>query len=603
MKNDIQNNILNPLKEEQKNILDNLINDIESNQCAWISGYLWGIAQTKNNNFIKNKKNEKIISQNSKVTIISASQTGNARSVSEQLYHQLKENNIDSKLFNAYEYKFKKIQNEDVLIIVISTQGEGDLPEESLQMFNFLKSKKKIILNNISYSIFGLGDSSYEFFCEAGKKFDNILKKLGAVPILERIDADLDYSDYVKPWIKNIISIIKKKNKNIEVKNSEIENNISKKSINNIFNKLNPYIASISVNQKITGRYSKKDVRHIELDIENSGINYCPGDSLGIWYENDPELILEILDILQIKKNEFYIYKNKKINIFESLKKIFDITVNSPFTVKKYFILNQKFSLNSIFENEKDIFLYSKTTPFLEMIRKYPCKISAEKLSTILRSLSPRFYSISSSQLENEDEIHITVNCLRYMISNKMHIGGASGYLSNRLMVNDTVKIFVEKNNQFKLPKNIDSNIIMIGPGTGIAPFRSFMQERDNNKSQGKNWLFFGNPTISEDFLYQEEWKRYLKKGLLTNIDLAWSQDQTEKIYVQDKILEKGKELWDWIKQGSFIYVCGNASNMAKDVEQCLIKIISENSFMSLEKSENFLNKLREEKRYQRDIY
>jgi sulfite reductase (NADPH) flavoprotein alpha-component len=237
------------------------------------------------------------------------------------------------------------------------------------------------------------------------------------------------------------------------------------------------------------------------------------------------------------------------------------------------------------------------------MVRRAPTELDAQQLVDLLRPLTPRLYSIASSQAETESEVHITVGVVRYDIDGRPRTGGASGYLADRLEEDGEVKVFIEHNDNFRLPANPEAPVIMIGPGTGIAPFRAFIQQRDNDGASGKNWLFFGNPHFTDDFLYQVEWQRYVKDGLLTNIDLAWSRDQAEKVYVQDKLREKGAEVWQWLQEGAHVYVCGDANRMAKDVEQALLEIIAENGVMDLETADEYLSELRLDRRYQRDVY
>ncbi|QCI26854.1 assimilatory sulfite reductase (NADPH) flavoprotein subunit [Buchnera aphidicola (Thelaxes californica)] len=598
-----------PFTDEQIKLLNSFTNKLTSNQCTWLSGFFCGLSQKKiilkktgeEKKSLINKKN------NNHITIISASQTGNARSLSEKLERKCLHYNIPVKLFNAHEYKFKKINSEKILILIISTHGEGEPPEIALPMYHFLTSKKITYLKNLQYCIFGLGDSSYEHFCQAGKTFDKIFFDAGAKPLLERIDADVNYEEISNQWCTNLIQIIQKKFF-FETSNQTLDkctsNNQQNQLNHSIWSKVNPYLSTLLTNQKITGRYSNKDVRHLELHIKDSEIQYNPGDSVGIWYENDDSLINEILEILKIKKNEIVNIKNIQKTIFHALKFDYELTTNSSVIFKKYSFLSKDPHLINMNNDIKFLQSYIKNMPLVHMFRQFPTCLSAQNLIELLHPLKPRFYSISSSQLENNEEIHITVNVVHNICSGKKYLGGASGYLSKTIPDVSKIKIFIEKNNNFKLPINNNIPIIMIGSGTGIAPFRSFIQERDNRNALGKNWLFFGNQQSSEDFLYQQEWQLYHKQGLLNNIDLAWSQDFDHKIYIQEKMLEKSEELWKWIyNDEAYIYVCGNATNMAKDVELALIKIICQYNGTNTEQSNDFLNMLRTSKRYQRDIY
>ncbi|QCI20559.1 assimilatory sulfite reductase (NADPH) flavoprotein subunit [Buchnera aphidicola (Brachycaudus cardui)] len=592
--------ILLPLDSEQLNYLKKLESTCSNIQCAWLSGYFWKVA-----NQLSNSPDLQIKQDNLEqtITIISASQTGNAKLLSERLYKYFKKHNKHVSLINALDYKFKKIRNEKILILIISTQGEGEPPEEAFSLYKFIMSKKAPKLSDLHYSIFGLGDTSYNFFCQAGKDFDKRLQELGAKSLLDRYDADIEYeNDYIK-WSKELL---------VSINNYTTEKNITVPSFKkedysvipqSHYNKANPATAIILMNQKITGRNSNKDVHHIEIDISNLNINYKPGDALGVWYKNDTNLINKILELLSIPISDKITINNNIVTIFDALKNHFELTNNTKNLVKKYANFTKNTFLNNIISNDIYFHNYIIETPLVKMLYDYPCKMSAEQLINLLRPLTPRLYSISSSQDETNEEIHITVGVVKKIISGYLHLGGASGYLSQSLKVDDKIKIFIESNNHFRLPIEKDIPIIMIGSGTGIAPFRAFMQQRDNDGSKGKNWIFFGNPHFTEDFLYQIEWQQYIKKGLLNKMSLAWSQDQKHKVYIQDKIRENGKEVWSWIQDGAQIYVCGNASKMAKDVEKALLDVISKNAGMNLEDADEFLNNLRLNQRYKRDVY
>ncbi|MDK1229589.1 NADPH-dependent assimilatory sulfite reductase flavoprotein subunit, partial [Cronobacter turicensis] len=364
-----------------------------------------------------------------------------------------------------------------------------------------------------------------------------------------------------------------------------------------------PLTATLSVNQKITGRHSQKDVRHIEIDLGDAGLRYQPGDALGVWYQNDPALVQELLELLWLKGDEPVTVGEKTLPLGEALQWHFELTVNTAAIVENYATLTRSETLLPLVGDKAKLQHYAATTPIVDMARFAPAQLDAEQLIGLLRPLTPRLYSIASSQAEAENEVHITVGVVRFDIEGRPRAGGASSYLADRLEEDGEVRVFIEHNDNFRLPVTPETPVIMIGPGTGIAPFRAFMQQREADGATGKNWLFFGNPHFTEDFLYQVEWQRYVKEGLLTRIDLAWSRDQDHKIYVQDKIREQGAELWRWIQEGAHLYVCGDANRMAKDVEQALLEVIAAYGGMDAEAADEYLSELRVERRYQRDVY
>lgn len=364
-----------------------------------------------------------------------------------------------------------------------------------------------------------------------------------------------------------------------------------------------PLSASLAVNQKITGRNSEKDVRHIEIDLGDSGLCYQPGDALGVWYQNDPALVNEIVELLWLKGDEPVTVNDKRLPLSEALQWYFELTVNTANIVETYATLTRSETLMLLVGDKTQLQRYAAATPIVDMLRFSPAQLEADALVGLLRPLTPRLYSIASSQAEVGNEAHITVGVVRYDIEGRARAGGASSFLADRVEEDGEVRVFIEHNDNFRLPEEPQTPVIMIGPGTGIAPFRAFMQQRAADDAPGKNWLFFGNPHFTEDFLYQVEWQRYVKEGVLSRIDLAWSRDQKEKIYVQDKLREQGAELWRWINDGAHIYVCGDANRMAKDVEQVLLEVIAEFGGMDLESADEYLSELRVERRYQRDVY
>lgn len=304
-----------------------------------------------------------------------------------------------------------------------------------------------------------------------------------------------------------------------------------------------------------------------------------------------------------LKGDEQVSIDGQNISLSQALRSQLELTQNTTVIVDKYAALSRDEKLIALLADKPALQHYAKNTPIVDMVRQAPSDLNADQLVALLRPLTPRLYSIASSQAETENEVHITVGVVRYDIDGRPRTGGASGYLADRLEVDGDIRIFIEHNDNFRLPANPETPVIMIGPGTGIAPFRAFMQQREADGATGKNWLLFGNPHFTEDFLYQVEWQRYVKDGLLTRIDLAWSRDQIHKIYVQDKLREQGAELWDWIQQGAHIYVCGDANRMAKDVEQVLLDVVALHGAMDAEQADEYLSELRLARRYQRDVY
>ncbi|EKM0526164.1 NADPH-dependent assimilatory sulfite reductase flavoprotein subunit [Cronobacter turicensis] len=593
-------NALLPLSPEQLARLQTATHDFTPTQLAWLSGYFWGMVNQQPGAAVVQTP----AAPASVITLISASQTGNARRVAEALRDDLLAAQLNVNLVNAGDYKFKQIAQEKLLVVVASTQGEGDPPEEAVALHKFLLSKKAPKLDGTAFAVFGLGDTSYERFCQAGKDFDTRLAELGAERLLDRVDADVEYQAAAQAWRQRVVDVLKARVPKEAPSQAAITASGAVNLVDSTpYTKEAPLTATLSVNQKITGRHSQKDVRHIEIDLGDAGLRYQPGDALGVWYQNDPALVQELLELLWLKGDEPVTVGEKTLPLSEALQWHFELTVNTAAIVENYATLTRSETLLPLVGDKAKLQHYAATTPIVDMARFAPAQLDAEQLIGLLRPLTPRLYSIASSQAEAENEVHITVGVVRFDIEGRPRAGGASSYLADRLEEDGEVRVFIEHNDNFRLPTTPDTPVIMIGPGTGIAPFRAFMQQREADGATGKNWLFFGNPHFTEDFLYQVEWQRYVKEGLLTRIDLAWSRDQDHKIYVQDKIREQGAELWRWIQEGAHLYVCGDANRMAKDVEQALLEVIAAYGGMDAEAADEYLSELRVERRYQRDVY
>ncbi|MCG9723925.1 assimilatory sulfite reductase (NADPH) flavoprotein subunit [Vibrio brasiliensis] len=594
-----------PLNDQQLNSLQQTVADLSSQQLAWVSGYFWGLAQTQPASAAApiNQAAAAVAAKPAgKLSIIYASQTGNAKGVAEALEQEAKAQGIKAALFDASDYKGKNLAKETHVIIVASTNGEGEAPDNAIELHEFLQSKKAPKLPNLKYGVIGLGDSSYEFFCQTGKDFDAYLAKQGATAFIDRIDCDVDYEAPASEWRAKALETVKddlSSGQEADV----VQLPVAQAAGHSQYSKQKPYTATLLTSQKITGRDSGKDVRHVEIDLEGSGLTYQPGDALGVWFENSSELANAILAKVGLSGVESVEVDGESLSIHSALVAKYEITASNPQLVTKFAELSGSKKLQKLVEDKDKLREYAGNTQVVDVLAEKKTKLTAEELVGLLRRLTPRLYSIASSQAEVEEEVHLTVGLVEYDKGDDKRYGGASSFLSQRLEEGGEVKVFVENNNNFKLPQDDNTPVIMIGPGTGIAPFRSFIQERENRDAEGKNWLFFGDRTFTQDFLYQVEWQKYLKSGLLNRLDVAFSRDQAEKVYVQHRILENAEQVWQWVQEGAYIYVCGDATRMAKDVHEALVIVAEQQGKMSRDDAEEFINDLRKAKRYQRDVY
>ena len=593
----------NPLPTEILNLLPTLT----PLQLAWLSGYAWSQASSVEQQVAGQHLAANLTALSAEpfsITVLSGSQTGNAKSVADKVAAELTEAGIAVKRVPLKDYKAKTIADEKYLLLVTSTQGEGEPPEEGVVLHKLLNGKKAPKLTELQFAVLGLGDSSYPNFCQAGKDFDQRFAELGATRLFERVDADLDYSATAEQWIRDIVAIVKEK----VAQASPVVQSIATATTAPVakesqYNKANPFPATLITNQKITGRQSDKDVRHLEFDLAGSDLHYQAGDALGVWFDNDPKLVDEILSLAQIDPTTEVTIEGKTQTISTALLSHLELTQNTPAFVKDYAALAYNEQLNDLVADNQALQELVQRTPIVDVLHKFPAKLTAEQLVSLLRPLTPRLYSISSSPAEVGEEVHLTVGVVRFEHEGRARSGAASSFLADRVEEDGAVRVFVEHNDNFRLPNDTTKPIIMVGSGTGVAPFRAFMQQRVADEASGKNWLIFGNPHFASDFLYQTEWQQFAKEGFLHKYDFAWSRDQEKKIYVQDKIRENSTALWQWLQEGAYFYVCGDAAKMAKDVEQALLEVIAKEGNLSPDEAEDYLNELREEKRYQRDVY
>ena len=486
----------------------------------------------------------------------------------------------------------------------VSTHGEGDAPDDAVELHEYVGSKKAPKLANTKYAVLSLGDSSYEFFCQTGKDFDERLSKLGASSVIDRLDCDVDYEAEAQAWLDKLIESLKGDFTRTAAPAVAAQTGAAVTAAPaQTYTKKAPYTASLIESQKITGRDSIKDIRHIEISLEDSGITYKPGDALGVWFKNAPSLVNDLIALLSLSEDAEVVVAESTMTLKEALTSKLELTLSYPNFIKAYQAATGSEGLAALMEDKAKLRTYMADRQIIDIVRDHVGTITEQQLVDALRPLTPRLYSIASSQADVEDEVHLTVAHVDYEAFGQRHQGGASGYLCEYLEENGEVDVFVENNDNFRLPTDPNTPVIMVGPGTGIAPFRAFMQERDVQEAEGKNWLFFGNPHFTQDFLYQVEWQGYVKDGLLDKITLAFSRDQEEKIYVQHRLLEQGKEVFEWLEQGAHFYVCGDAMHMAKDVENALIKIVQEHGGKSEAEAKAYVVELRKAKRYQKDVY
>lgn len=539
-------------------------------------------------------------------TVLFATQSGNSRKVAKMLEAKANESHIPIKVLDIADYPPHQIKKEKNLIIICSTQGEGDPPLSAEEFYAYIHSNKAGKLEGLQYAVLALGDKSYVNFCKTGKDIDERLHALGAKRIISRADCDVNFKPTAEKWINELVSALLAKGNqprpstNIPYTASA---GISTAEVRNtdIFTREQPGTLVVSDIIHLNGRGSPKDTLHVELADEKQQIIYQPGDSLGIYFRNNSQLVDEILNYLKCDGNEMVIYQNVQMSIRECLEQKAEITLLNREFLTKLAEVSRKDEINAIVGDTAKLSEYIYGRDVLDVLQEFKIKPKAQQLADTLYPIQPRLYSIASSPLYQEGEVHLTIGKLQYQFNQRQKAGMCSNYVATELKTGDTVTAYVHENEAFRLPSD-NAPIIMIGQGTGIAPYRAFMQDIEARGRSNKTWLFFGNPHFTTDFLYQTDWQQWYKKKMLTRIDLAWSRDQAEKVYVQHRLRQKAREVFEWIDEGAHIYLCGG-KKMGKDAQETLLSIIQEIKNISNDQAKEFLKNMKRQHRYHEDLY
>jgi len=600
-----------PLNSDQKEIVDNLLHKFNDQQLTWLAGYLTGITLPQSLKTIP--LTESIIGASATIekqleapefTILYGSRTGNGASVAKQIKATAEAKGFHVQLQDMNDYPLNKLKDEKYLLVIVSTHGEGVPPIAAEEFYSFLHGKRAPKLSNTKFSVLALGDSSYLQFCQTGKEIDKKLEELGAQRIYDRTDCDVDFAPKATEWIEGVLSKLPANTEKSQLHKVNGDAKLNGQPFANpvVYNKTNPFRAKLLDRVKLNGRGSEKETFHYELSIEGSGLTYEPGDSVGVYGLNSQRAVYELINTLSLNPGDI-VETEKGANTLEySLTRNYEISTLNPEVIKNYNKYAQSSKLTELLADVDKLKEYLYGRDVADLVQEYPATITATELFGVLRKLQPRLYSISSSLQAHPDEVHLTIAAVRYANS-RYKEGVCSTFLADRIGDEDFVNIYIEKNPEFKLPSNPETPVIMVGPGTGLAPFRAFLEERDALETKSKNWLFFGDRHFTTDFLYQTELQLLHKKRLLTRLNVAFSRDTDQKVYVQHKMLEHSKDLFRWLEEGAHFYVCGDMKNMWNDVNRTLIDIISKEGGFTPEMSEDYLKNLKKTKRYQVDVY
>ncbi len=494
--------------------------------------------------------------------------------------------------------------------MLVSTHGEGDPPDNGLTFYEFLHSKRAPKLEGTKFSVLALGDTSYEFFCKTGQDFDARLAELGAERIVDRVDCDVDFEDAAAGWLTAVTGVLTSAAAPSSAPQAAAgaDASISTVQGESVYTRANPFMAEVLENLNLNGRGSDRETRHLELSLEGSGLSYAPGDAVGVYPQNDLSLVDDIISFLKWNPADAVVTgkAGETSPLREALLHHYEITVLSKPLLEKAAAFSGNAKLAELLkpENKDELRAYVKGRDLLDLLRDFePWTISPGDLANVLRKIPPRLYSIASSLNSHPDEVHLTIRKVEYEAHGRERKGVCSVYTSERLEPGGKLPVFIQQNPNFKPPVNPDTPVIMIGPGTGVAPFRAFLEDREELGAAGKSWLFYGDRHFVTDFLYQTDWQRMLNDGVLTKLDVAFSRDTEEKVYVQQRMLENSEELYKWLQEGAHVYVCGDEKHMAHDVQAALLEIIGKHGGKSPEGAAAYLTELQEQGRYQRDVY
>jgi len=579
------------LNEEQFSTLNKLLAELNESQKIWLSGYLNGILADGNPVQQPVIQEKQIGSPIANLTILYGTETGNSQELAEKLAGKATFKNIAARVVSMYDYELEKLAGEDNLAIIVSTHGEGEVPEMAKDFYEYVTGEQVPTLENVSYSVLALGDKTYKNFCNTGVEIDRALKDQGAFSMLSIQKCDVDYELPAEIWMNNLLNNL--------TPAASLED--ESKSEDKEYSKSNPYHAVVKRKIRLTSDVSDKEVYHIELSLEDSGLKYEPGDAVGIFSQNPKELVSQIIEKGNFDPEHRVFIKDGQTSLIDALTHHVEVTVLSYDLLNKYLEKTQNARLAEILDDDHLVDEYIYGRDLLDLLKDFPFDWNENKLVEILRPLLPRLYSISSSQDVVGEEVHATIALVKYEKDERLRLGACSSHLSNHIEVGEKLPVYIEKNPLFKLPEN-NSAIIMVGAGTGVAPYRAFMQQRSKLGYTGYSWLFYGDRR-KDSFLYKDEWENLLVDESLERMDLAFSRDQQEKVYVQHKLIENQEEIFEWIENGAYFYVCGDMKHMAKDVNKTLLEIIQTQGGIDEQQAEKYLRMLKKEKRYQTDVY
>ncbi|MDR3538952.1 MAG: flavodoxin domain-containing protein [Acetobacteraceae bacterium] len=577
-----------PFPEDQLAQLKRLLAGATREQRIWLSGYIAGL-----DDFATPQAAVPAAppATKAKLTILYATESGNAEALAGAARKTAARLGFNAKTLDMADTTPAQLAKLGNVLVIASTWGEGDPPQRAEAFHAALMAADAPRLEGVKYAVLALGDRAYAQFCQVGRQFDARFAELGATRLAPVVECDLDYKKPAAAWIDASLRLLDDKQADstaavIAFPRPAAAEDEDAEPV--------PFAAEIGELVNLNSSRSDIETYHVALSLEGSGIAYEPGDSLGFLPTNDPALVEDVLRTAALPGDAA---------LATALTRQYDITLLTRGQVAAYAALTGDAKLTALAADEPALAQFLADRQFIDLLEAAPHALTAEQLTGLLRPLPPRLYSVASSRKSVDEEAHLLIAKVQWESHGRTRKGVASGQVAERLQVGDTLPVYLKANPHFRPPEDTDRPVVMIGPGTGVAPFRAFLQEREALGAKGRNWLFFGARRFMHDFLYQLDWQDWAKSGLLSRIDLAFSRDQREKIYVQHRMWEARRDLYAWIKDGAAIYVCGDAKAMAKDVHAALLAVIADQSGAGPEAAANELRTLQRDGRYKRDVY
>ena len=575
-------------------------------QRGWLNGFLAGLFAQAEGEIAAGEATETAAKS---LHILFGSQTGTAEALARRIASEAASHGFLPRVLEANAAPKVEWSLESRLLVITSTYGDGDMPDNAQAFWDWLKTDSAKVMSHLHYAVLALGDSKYEHFCAAGNRIDSRLEELGAKRVHPRTDCDLDYESPAKSWAQEALSalgaVIVPVNASRQP-GAEAKPKQTSESTSLEFSRQNPFQAVLLTNRRLTTEGSGKEVRHFEISLEGSGLAYEVGDALGVQPSNCASLVDELLQVLHCDGEEAVPapHGEREMSLRKALSDFYEVARPGQELLQRLAEANPNLRRLLAPDSKDDLKKWLWGREIIDLLMETPgFNPNPVEFVGLLKPLAPRLYSISSSPKVHVGQVHLTVGIVRHTSHGRARKGVCSTFLSDRAPHRTPVPVFVQKSHGFRLPGSGDTPIIMVGPGTGIAPFRAFLHERQATGAKGRNWLFFGEQHAETDFYYRDELEAMQRTGHLTRLSTAFSRDQANKVYVQDRMLEYSAELWSWLQAGAQFYVCGDASRMARDVDSALHRIIETSGDQSPEQAADFVNRMKADKRYQRDVY